>query len=136
MKLQKMESENLPLRSEDDIITVRTKSREWAENLGMDLVSQTKIVTAASELARNTIEWGGGGSVQFEMIDEGKNKGMKLTFVDEGPGIEDIELAMQDNHTSGGGLGLGLGGAKRLVNDFIIESESGKGTRVIIEKWT
>jgi serine/threonine-protein kinase RsbT len=99
------------------------------------LVDQTKLVTAASELARNTLDYGGGGNVHVEQVVEGSRKGVRLTFKDQGPGIPDIELAMRDGYTSGGGLGLGLGGAKRLVNDFHIDSAPGKGTTIIITRW-
>jgi serine/threonine-protein kinase RsbT len=102
---------------------------------GFTLVDQTKIVTAASELARNTLEYGGGGEVAIEMLNDGARKGVRLTFTDRGPGIPDIELALKDGYSTGGGLGLGLSGARRLSNEFSIESQPGEGTRVAIARW-
>jgi serine/threonine-protein kinase RsbT len=99
------------------------------------LVDQTKLVTAASELARNTLDYGGGGSVRIERVLDGARKGVRLVFKDQGPGIADIDLAMRDGYTSGGGLGLGLGGAKRLVSEFHIDSAPGKGTTITITRW-
>jgi serine/threonine-protein kinase RsbT len=123
------------LRSPEDIVPVRQAVRAWAVDLGFSLVEQTKLVTAASELARNTVEYGGGGTVQFEALDEGNRRGLRLTFEDHGPGIPDIEQAMQDGYTTGGGLGLGLSGAKRLSSEFAIVSRVGEGTRVCITRW-
>jgi serine/threonine-protein kinase RsbT len=114
---------------------MRQAVREQAIELGFGLVDQTKLVTAASELARNTVLYGGGGEVQLETLNEGGRKGLCLTFVDQGPGIADIELALKDGYTSGSGLGLGLGGAKRLSNEFHIASQVGAGTRVTIKRW-
>lgn len=114
---------------------VRQKCRAWAVELGLNLVDQTKLVTAASELGRNTLIHGGGGTVLLERIQEGVRQGLRLTFNDQGAGIRDIERAMQDGFTTGTGLGLGLGGAKRLVNEFSIQSEPGKGTQVSIARW-
>src|SRR5947209_556520 len=128
-------SESMPIRSETDIVLVRQAVRAWASAAGFGLVDQTKVVTAASELARNTLIYGGGGAVQLEALHEGARKGLRLTFEDHGPGIPDIELALRDGYTTGTGLGLGLGGAKRLVNEFRIESREGEGTRVAITKW-
>jgi serine/threonine-protein kinase RsbT len=123
------------IRSSEDVTLVRQLVRSHAVAMAFSLVEQTKLVTAASELARNALEHGGGGYVELEHVTDRARKGLKLTFVDEGPGIADITLAMKDGYTSGSGLGLGLGGAKRLSSDFSIESEPGKGTRVSITRW-
>lgn len=128
-------TERLPLRAEADVVSVRQAVRKWATDLRFSIVDQTKIVTAASELARNTIIYGGGGAVMLERIVEGVRRGLRVTFEDKGPGIADIALAMRDGYTSGHGLGLGLGGAKRLVNDFHIDSKPGAGTRIAITRW-
>ena len=125
----------MELRSQNDVVLVRQSVRRWAIEQGFSLVDQTKLVTAASELARNTVEYGGGGTVRLEALAEGMKKGLRLTFEDQGPGIPDMTLAMKDGWTSGNGLGMGLSGAKRLVNDFDIQSEVGKGTRVTIARW-
>jgi serine/threonine-protein kinase RsbT len=106
-----------------------------AEQVGFSLVDQTKLVTAASELARNTLIYGGGGTVLVELVVNGVRRGVRLTFEDQGPGIPDVTLALKDGYTSGQGLGLGLGGARRLVNDFTIDSAPGSGTRVMIARW-
>jgi serine/threonine-protein kinase RsbT len=127
-------SEAIPVVSEPDIVVVRRRVRESAAQIGLSLVDQTKIVTAASELARNTLIYGGGGSMQLENLN-GPRLGVRLTFTDNGPGIPDIELALRDGFTSGSGLGLGLGGTKRLVNEFEIESKPGHGTKVVITRW-
>ena len=123
------------IRSSEDVTSVRQTVRSHAVTLGFSLVEQTKLVTAASELARNALEHGGGGYMELEHVTDRARRGLKLTFVDEGPGIPDINLAMKDGYTSASGLGLGLGGAKRLSNDFSIESTVGKGTRVAITRW-
>ena len=128
-------SETQPVREEGDIVLVRQKVRKWSMEIACSVVDQTKVVTAASELARNLLIYGGGGEVLLELLQQGMRKGLKLSFVDQGPGIPDIDLALKDGYTSGKGMGLGLGGAKRLVNDFEIHSEVGKGTRIIITKW-
>ncbi|GJE52482.1 Serine/threonine-protein kinase RsbT [Methylobacterium tardum] len=128
-------TETLPIRSGDDVVRVRQRVRTLAVEIGLGIVDQTKIVTAASELARNTLDYGGGGDVRAEIVQAGLRKGLRLTFEDQGPGIADIEQAMTDHYTSGGGLGLGLGGAKRLSNEFHIESSPGAGTRVMIARW-
>ncbi|MFK5595675.1 anti-sigma regulatory factor [Methylobacterium sp. HMF5984] len=128
-------TETFPVRSGDDVVRVRQRVRALAVEIGLGLVDQTKIITAASELARNTLDYGGGGDVRMEIVQAGMRKGLRLTFEDEGPGIADIEQAMTDHYTSGGGLGLGLGGAKRLSNEFHIESTPGAGTRVTIARW-
>jgi serine/threonine-protein kinase RsbT len=127
-------TENLPLQTEPDVVTVRRRVREVSTQLGFSLVDQTKVVTAASELARNTIIYGGGGVVQMESLN-GPRVGLRLTFEDKGPGIPDIELALRNGFTTGSGMGLGLGGAKRLVNDFEIASRVGEGTKVTITRW-
>jgi serine/threonine-protein kinase RsbT len=123
------------IRSPEDIVHMRQTVREHAVRQGFSLVDQTKIVTAASELARNIINYGGGGEMLLEQVNEGLRKGLRLAFVDQGPGIPDIELAMKDGYTTGGGMGLGLGGAKRLSSEFRIESRVGAGTRVTITRW-
>lgn len=125
----------LPLRRSEDIVRMRQTVREHAVGQGFSLVDQTKMVTAASELARNTIEYGGGGEVEIVQVLNGARKGLQLVFSDRGPGIADVELAMKDGYTSGSGLGLGLGGAKRLSSEFAIDSRPGAGTRVTITRW-
>ncbi|HYO83081.1 MAG TPA: anti-sigma regulatory factor [Bryobacteraceae bacterium] len=127
--------DSLSLRSQDDVVVARQRTRTWAVEAGLNLVDQTKLVTAASELARNTVIYGGGGSMLLELVENGGRKGLRLTFEDRGPGIPDIERALADGFTTGNGLGLGLGGARRLVNDFTIESEPGKGTRIAVVRW-
>lgn len=129
------EDDVLPILSSDDVVRVRKEVRTRAVAIGLSLVDQTKIVTAASELARNTLEYGGGGSARIETVSEGIRRGVRLTFEDQGPGIPDVELALKDGFTSGGGLGLGLGGARRLANEFSIHSRPGEGTRVTIVRW-
>jgi serine/threonine-protein kinase RsbT len=125
----------LPLRSDEDVVALRKQVRERAVAIALSLVEQTKLVTAASELARNTIKYGGGGEVHLDALDDGMRRGIGLIFFDHGPGIDDIEQALRDGFTSGGGLGLGLGGSKRLVDEFEIASRSGAGTAVSIVKW-
>lgn len=127
-------SDTIPVACEADIVLVRRRVREMATQVGLSLVDQTKLVTAASELARNTVVYGGGGTLQLESLN-GPRCGVRLTFTDQGPGISDIELAMRDGFTTGTGLGLGLGGAKRLVNDFEIQSTVGLGTKVALTRW-
>ena len=127
--------ETLPLERSDEILLVRQAVRQRAIELGFSLVDQTKIVTAASELARNTIQHGGGGVALIESVNDGARRGLRLTFQDNGPGIPDIALAMKDGYTTAGGLGLGLSGAKRLSNEFDISSAPGQGTRVVIARW-
>ena len=129
------EEQTRPVRSSEDVVVVRQLVRALASKLGFSLVEQTKIVTAASELARNTVDYGGGGSVRLQPLTDGKRVGLRLTFEDKGPGIEDIERVMKDGYTSGGGLGLGLGGARRLSNEFEIVSRPGEGPRVSIARW-
>jgi serine/threonine-protein kinase RsbT len=125
----------LPIRTEADVVIVRQKVRAVSVDLKFSLVDQTKMVTAASELARNVLIHGGGGSVAIEVLLRDYRSGLRLTFEDQGPGIPDIDLAMKDGYTSGAGLGMGLGGARRLVNEFEITSRVGEGTRVVITRW-
>ena len=127
--------ETLEIHSSADVVAVRQAARALAERVGFSLVEQTKLVTAASELARNTIDYGGGGSVRLELVENGVRRGVRLTFEDQGPGIVDIAMALKDGYTTGNGLGLGLSGARRLVNDFTIDSSPGNGTRVMIARW-
>ena len=125
----------LPIRTQEDIVRVRQATRENSVAQGFSLVDQTKLVTAASELARNTLDYGGGGEVEIIRLSEPPRRGVRLIFTDKGPGIADIELALKDGFTSGGGLGLGLSGARRLSNEFSIESKVGEGTQVTIARW-
>lgn len=133
MPVQK--TETLPIRTEQDVVSVRQAVKAWAAQLSFSLVDQTKIVTAASELGRNTFIYGGGGSAKLEMLSEGVRRGLRVTFEDQGPGIPDIDQALQDGYTSGKGIGLGLSGSKRLVNEFKITSRVGEGTTVMIIRW-
>lgn len=128
-------SDKLPVASDADVVGVRQRVRALAVENGFSLVDQTKIVTAASELARNTVVHGGGGIVEIDLLIEGARRGIRLTFRDHGPGIPDLAAAMRDGFTTGNGLGLGLGGAKRLCNDFEIQSTPGDGTVVRITRW-
>ncbi len=130
-----LSTDQLPLERDEHIVIVRQTVRQRAVELGFSLVDQTKIVTAASELARNTIQHGGGGTARIETVNDGLRRGLRLTFEDRGPGIADIALAMKDGYTTAGGLGLGLSGAKRLSNEFAITSAIGEGTRVTITRW-
>jgi serine/threonine-protein kinase RsbT len=130
-----VKSDEMPLASEQDIVLCRQVVREITVQLSFSLVDQTKMVTAASELARNTVKHGGGGKLNWEIVADGVRSGLRLTFSDEGAGIPDLSLAMRDGWTSGNGLGMGLSGSKRLVNDFKIESKAGEGTRVTITRW-
>jgi serine/threonine-protein kinase RsbT len=125
----------LPVRSQEDIVRVRQATRENALAQGFSLVDQTKLVTAASELARNTLDYGNGGEVEIARLTHGARKGLRLTFSDQGPGISDLEKALTDGYSTGGGLGLGLSGARRLSNEFAIDSTPGQGTRVTIARW-
>jgi serine/threonine-protein kinase RsbT len=131
-----LKDETRAIRSAEDVVIVRQVVRAWAVELRFSLVDQTKIVTAASELARNTLDYGGGGTVRLLALAEGARRGLRLLFEDKGPGIADIALAMKDGYTTGHGLGLGLSGAKRLSSEFSIESQPGEGTRVSITRWT
>ena len=128
-------TELLQVRTSNDIVRVRQLVREWAVQAGFSLVDQTKMVTATSELARNTVEHGGGGTARLDLLADGGRRGLRLTCEDQGPGIPDITLALKDGYTSRAGLGLGLPGARRLVNDFAIDSRPGEGTRVMITRW-
>jgi serine/threonine-protein kinase RsbT len=129
--------DELPIRSGDDVVRVRQAVRTAAAENGLSLVDQTKLVTAASELARNTLVHGGGGTVQVEVVKSGNGRtGVKLHFTDEGPGIADIGLALTDGWSSGNGLGLGLSGARRLVDEFELSSQPGAGTSVMVVKWS
>jgi serine/threonine-protein kinase RsbT len=130
-----VKAETIPISSSEDVVRVRQVTRAWAVAQGLSLVDQTKIVTAASELARNTLDHGGGGSVRLEALNSETRRGLRLTFEDQGPGIPDIELALKDGYTTVGGLGLGLSGSKRLSNEFEIFSRVGEGTRVMITRW-
>jgi serine/threonine-protein kinase RsbT len=125
----------MSLNASEDVVRMRSAVRQAAIAQGLSLVDQTKIVTAASELARNALDYGGGGAVDVELVQNGTRPGVRLTFVDRGPGIADIEQALKDGYTTGGGLGLGLGGAKRLSNEFSIVSQPGAGTRIVIVRW-
>jgi serine/threonine-protein kinase RsbT len=125
----------LPLTNEHDIVLSRQAVRRMAQQQGFSLVDQTKMVTAASELARNALIYGGGGTLKWAMLSEGVKRGLRLTFEDQGPGIANLDLAMTDGWSSGTGLGLGLTGTRRLVNEFEIESTLGVGTRVVITRW-
>jgi len=128
-------SETLSLTTHTDIVLARQKARQWAIELGFRLIDQTKIVTATSELARNTVDYGGGGVMRLEVIKDGMRNGFRLTFEDEGPGIPDINLALQDGYTTGNGMGLGLSGSKRLMDDMTISSAPGQGTQISIVRW-
>jgi serine/threonine-protein kinase RsbT len=128
-------SETMPVAHSGDVVRVRQAVRTQAVAVGFSLVDQTKIITAASEIARNTVDYGGGGTLQIEMLREGTRRGVRLTFTDQGPGIEDLERAMTDGYTTGHGLGLGMSGAKRLCNEFQVKSTPGQGTIVTLARW-
>jgi serine/threonine-protein kinase RsbT len=128
-------SERLDIRSSDDVVRVRQLARTMALATGLSLVDQTKIITAASELARNALDYGGGGFLLAELVDAPGRRGVRLTFEDQGPGIADIDAALKDGFTTGKGMGLGLGGARRLCNEFSIHSKPGEGTKVTIARW-
>ena len=128
-------TERVEIRQSDDVVRVRQATRTLAVEIGLSLVDQTKVITASSELARNTLDYGGGGEVTVELVEQGGRRGVRLTFEDKGPGIADIEQALMDGFTSGKGMGLGLGGAKRLCNEFSIDSQPGLGTKVTIARW-
>ena len=130
-----LKADILPVRTDQDVVMARQAVRRLTKELGFSLVDQTKMVTAASELARNTLTHGRGGEMHYELLQDGDRQGLRLSFVDEGPGIANLTLAMTDGWTSGNGLGMGLSGTKRLVNDFHIESQLGHGTRVTITRW-
>src|SRR5205809_7988500 len=133
MHVQKHDT--LPIVADDDIVRVRQRVRDWAVALGFSLVDQTKLVTAASELARNTLIYGKGGTLVLESVVNERRRGLRLTFEDRGPGIADVALALKDGYTTGNGLGLGLSGSRRLAQDFAIDSKVGEGTRVVIARW-
>ena len=128
-------SERMDIRSSDDVVRVRQLARTMALAAGLGLVDQTKIITAASELARNTLDYGGGGFVLAELVEGVGRRGLRLTFEDKGPGIGDVDAALKDGFTTGKGMGLGLGGARRLSNEFSIHSKPGEGTKVVIARW-
>lgn len=130
-----LKSEVHPIANSQDVVRVRQVARSWAAELKFSLVDQTKLVTATSELARNTLEHGHGGTMRVELLENGARRGIKLVFEDKGPGIPDVQLALRDGYTTGSGLGLGLSGSKRLVNEFDIVSEAGRGTTVTIARW-
>ncbi|MBL4835086.1 MAG: anti-sigma regulatory factor [Pseudomonas sp.] len=125
-----------PISTEQEIVLARQSCRKLAQDCGLRIVAQTKLVTAVSELARNTLVYGGGGDMHWQKLEDGLRQGIRITFSDEGPGIPDLQLAMTDGWTSGSGLGLGLTGAKRLVNEFEIDTTPGKGTRISITQWS
>ena len=133
MNVEKHDS--VPITTDDDIVRVRQRVRDWAVSLGFSLVDQTKLVTAASELARNTLVYGRGGTLLMEAVVHNRKRGLRLTFEDKGPGIADLDLALKDGFTTGNGLGLGLSGARRLSQDFELTSCPGEGTRVVIARW-
>jgi serine/threonine-protein kinase RsbT len=131
----RVERVHLPLRSDEDVVGLRKQVRERAVAIGLSLVDQTKLITAASELARNTIKYGGGGAACLDKLADGLRLGVGILFIDSGPGIPDLELALRDGYTTGGGLGLGLGGSKRLVDEFDIDTRPGEGTAIAVVKW-
>lgn len=133
MRIAKTES--ISVRSAPEVVSVRHAVRKWAVEIGFSLVEQTKIVTAASELARNMVDYGGGGTLTLEWLDDGIRRGLRLIFEDHGPGIPDLSAALRDGFTTGSGMGLGLGGAKRLSNEFEIKTAPGEGTRIAITRW-
>jgi len=128
-------TEELKLAESMDVVRVRQTVRAWMVEEGFGLVDQTKMVTAASELARNAVDYAGGGVARLEQLVEGARAGLRITFTDHGPGIPDLELALTDGYTTGNGLGMGLGGSRRLVNEFAIESSPGQGTVVTVTRW-
>lgn len=128
-------ADHVVLAAQEDVVRLRQRVRDVAVRLGLSLVEQTKLVTAASELARNAVLHGGGGSAQIAVLQAGARTGIRLVFADDGPGIADLERALTDGYSTGGGLGLGLGGARRLCDEFDVDSAPGRGTRVTIVKW-
>src|SRR5579859_208375 len=134
-QMKPLKAETLPIQSSSDVVLARQKVRQWAAEMKFNLVDQTKLVTAASELARNTLDHGRGGHMTIEMLENLGRSGLRLVFEDHGPGIPDIHAALRDGFTTGSGMGLGLGGSKRLVNDFEIQSTVGQGTRVAVIRW-
>jgi serine/threonine-protein kinase RsbT len=133
--MKSAKQETVPIASSSDVVLARQKVRQWAIEMKFTLVDQTKLVTAASELARNTLDHGKGGQMMIQQVENSIKSGLKLVFEDRGPGISDVDAALRDGYTTGGGMGLGLGGSKRLVNEFQIESEPGKGTRITVVRW-
>jgi serine/threonine-protein kinase RsbT len=130
-----LNKEKMPIQKEQEVVPFRNRVKEYAVKIGMSLINQTKLITAASELVRNMLKYGGGGVASIEVVSQGRDTGIRLTFLDKGPGIKDIKLAMQDGFTTGKSLGIGLPGTKRLVSEFDIKSEVGVGTTVTILKW-
>jgi len=135
MTIISLNKDNMPVVKEQDVVPFRNRVKEYAVRIKMGLVNQTKLITAASELVRNMLRYGKGGEVLIEIVSRGRDNGIRLTFSDKGPGIADINQAMRDGFSTGKSLGLGLPGTKRLVNEFDIKSELGKGTRITIIKW-
>jgi serine/threonine-protein kinase RsbT len=133
--MEVVRAELLPLRTSEDVVHVRTATRRCCLELGFSTVEQTKVVTASSELARNTVVHGGGGNAEVQLVSDGGRRGVQLVFTDQGPGIADVALALRDGYTTGSGMGLGLSGSKRLMNDLAIHTEVGKGTRVTAVRW-
>jgi serine/threonine-protein kinase RsbT len=130
-----VEQQSVTITSDQDVVRVRQLVRTVAVAVKLSLVDQTKLVTAASELARNTLVYGGGGGAEVTVVDGGRRKGIRIVFTDDGPGIVDLDLALTDGYTTGGGLGLGLSGARRLVDEFDIDTAAGRGTRITVMKW-
>ncbi len=130
-----MANETMSIATSEDVVRIRQRVRARAIDIGMSLVDQTKFVTAASEIARNTLDYGGGGRVHIELVENGARRGLRLVFEDEGPGIADVNAALVDGFSTGGGLGLGLSGARRLSNEFEVKSAPGKGTQVMLVRW-
>ena len=130
-----LKSDLMEIRTSEDVVLVRQSVRRSAVSIGLGLVDQTKVVTASSELARNTLDYGGGGTVRIEVVENDRRSGIRLVFEDEGPGIPDVDLALKDGYTTGNGMGLGLSGAKRLSHEFEISSKMGEGTRVSLLRW-
>jgi len=130
-----LNKENMRIEKEQDVVLFRSRVKEYAVKIGMSLINQTKLITAASELVRNMLKYANGGIILIEVLSQGRDSGVRLTFTDDGPGIKDIPLAMKDGYTTGKSLGIGLPGAKRLVSEFDIKSQEGVGTTVSIIKW-
>jgi serine/threonine-protein kinase RsbT len=130
-----LKTETVPIANSSDVVLVRQRVRVWALELKLSLVDQTKIVTAASELGRNTLEHGGGGAMELSLVEQNGRRGIRMCFTDHGPGIADLALAMKDGYTRGGGMGLGMGGRKRLMHEFEVESTPGVGTRITAIRW-
>jgi len=134
--MEVLKSDSIPIRSSEDVVIVRTSVRKLATELRFGIVDQTKVVTAASEIARNTLDYGHGGVMRMDAVTNGIKKGLRLVFADQGPGIRDIDQALTDGFTSGNGMGLGLGGTRRLMDEFEIASKLNEGTTVTITKWS